>query len=68
LDDAGIEPRPVATLALPVRRSNHSARSHVAKHFSKLKIIQFFKSYRTEKDVSRLTKNVSIFFNLKIFH
>ncbi len=27
-DDARIEPRTVATLALAVRRSNHSARSH----------------------------------------
>jgi hypothetical protein len=27
-EDAGIEPRPVATRALAVRRSNHSARSH----------------------------------------
>ncbi len=27
-EDAGIEPRTVATLALAVRRSNHSARSH----------------------------------------
>ncbi len=27
-EDAGIEPRTVATLALPARRSNHSARSH----------------------------------------
>jgi hypothetical protein len=27
-DDAGIEPRTVATLALTVRRSNHLARSH----------------------------------------
>jgi hypothetical protein len=28
LEDAGIEPRTVATLALAVRHSNHSARSH----------------------------------------
>jgi hypothetical protein len=27
-EDAGIEPRTVATLALTVRRSNHLARSH----------------------------------------
>ncbi len=27
-EDAGIEPRSVVTLALPARRSNHSARSH----------------------------------------
>jgi hypothetical protein len=27
-EDAGIEPRTVATTALAVRRSNHSARSH----------------------------------------
>ncbi len=27
-EDAGIEPRTVATTALTVRRSNHSARSH----------------------------------------
>jgi len=27
-EDAGIEPRTVATSALPFRRSNHSARSH----------------------------------------
>jgi hypothetical protein len=27
-DDAGIEPRTVATLALTARRSNHSVRSH----------------------------------------
>ncbi len=27
-EDAGIEPRTVATLALPARRSNHLARSH----------------------------------------
>ncbi len=27
-EDAGIEPRPVATSALAVSRSNHSARSH----------------------------------------
>ncbi len=27
-EDAGLEPRTVATMALPVRRSNHSARSH----------------------------------------
>ncbi len=27
-EDAGIEPRTVATSALAVRRSNHSARSH----------------------------------------
>jgi hypothetical protein len=27
-DDAGIEPRTVATLALSMRRSNHSARTH----------------------------------------
>ncbi len=27
-EDAGIEPRTIATTALPVRRSNHSARSH----------------------------------------
>jgi hypothetical protein len=29
LEDAGIEPRTVATLALAVRRSYHSARSHL---------------------------------------
>jgi hypothetical protein len=28
-EDPGIEPRTVATLALAVRRSNHSARSHM---------------------------------------
>ncbi len=28
-EDAGIEPRTVATLALAIRRSNHSARSHL---------------------------------------
>jgi hypothetical protein len=28
LEDAGVEPRAVATLALAVRSSNHSARSH----------------------------------------
>ncbi len=28
LENAGIEPRTVATLALAVRRSNHSAKSH----------------------------------------
>jgi hypothetical protein len=27
-EDAGIEPRTVATSAMAVRRSNHSARSH----------------------------------------
>ncbi len=27
-EDAGIEPRPIATSALAVRRSNHSALSH----------------------------------------
>ncbi len=28
MEDAGIEPRTVATLALTARKSNHSARSH----------------------------------------
>ncbi len=34
-DDAGIGPRIVATTALAVRRSNHSARSHPQKHRKK---------------------------------
>ncbi len=36
-EDAGIEPRTVATLALTSRRFNHSARSHPPKTVSKVK-------------------------------
>jgi hypothetical protein len=32
-EDAGIEPRTVATLALAVRRSSHSATSHPLYHY-----------------------------------
>jgi hypothetical protein len=31
-EDAGIEPRTVATSALAIRRSNHSARSHLMRN------------------------------------
>jgi hypothetical protein len=33
-EDAGIEPRPVPTLAVTAKRSNHSARSHLTMHRS----------------------------------
>ncbi len=42
-EDADIEPRTVATSALAVRRSNHSARSHLQKaQFTRSKIIKLF--------------------------
>ncbi len=48
-EDAGIEPRTVATTALAVRRSNHSARSHPQ--------IQFHVPYKKKKAPSKNPKN-----------
>ncbi len=41
-EDAGIEPRTVATLAFTARLSNHSARSHPARTVMSRKTYYFF--------------------------
>ncbi len=45
-EDAGIEPRTIATLALAVRRSHHSARSHPQTRLDLIKCILRMKKKR----------------------
>jgi hypothetical protein len=69
-EDAGIEPRTVATLALTVRRSNYSARSHQSRYLSFSTIFVYYiptsktkllcRDVQMEADVERMDKKAKL--------
>jgi hypothetical protein len=66
LEDAGIEPRTVATLALAVRHSNHLDRSHPHTYISKLVEKLIFSVMKQRSQSSSSSKGILKIMNIKL--